>query len=76
MSGVLGDVLLVVAVVAASFSSGWVLGDAPARGIASRKAFTWAALQFVEFPVFFWLYTRIRPRRRLDLPIEDADPRA
>jgi hypothetical protein len=26
----------------------------------------WAALQFVEFPVFLWLYRRIRPRRRLD----------
>ena len=75
MSDVLGDALLVVLVVAASFSAGWVLRDAQARGIPSRKAFTWAALQFVEFPVFLWLYTRIRPRRRLDLPIEDADPR-
>ncbi len=37
-------------------------------GIPTRKAFTWAALQFVEFPVFLWLYRRIRPRRRLDAP--------
>ena len=55
-------------VIAASFSSGWVLRDAQARGIPTRKAFTWAALQFVEFPVFLWLYRRIRPRRRLDAP--------
>ena len=76
MSDVVGDVLLIVLVVAASFSAGWVLRDAQARGIPSRKAFTWAALQFVEFPVFLWLYRRIRPRRRLDLPIEDPDRRA
>ena len=69
---VFGDVLMVVLVIAASFSAGWVLRDAQARGIPTRKAFTWAALQFVEFPVFLWLYTRIRPRRRLDLPADDA----
>jgi hypothetical protein len=69
---VFGDALMVVLVIAASFSAGWVLRDAQARGIPTRKAFTWAALQFVEFPVFLWLYTRIRPRRRLDLPVDDA----
>jgi hypothetical protein len=64
-----GIAILLVLVIAASFSSGWVLRDAQARGIPTRKAFTWAALQFVEFPVFLWLYRRIRPRRRLDEPI-------
>jgi hypothetical protein len=63
-----GIAILLVLLVAASFSSGWVLRDAQARGIPTRKAFTWAALQFVEFPVFLWLYRRIRPRRRLDAP--------
>ena len=63
-----GIVILLALVGAASFSAGWVLRDAQARGIPTRKAFTWAALQFVEFPVFLWLYRRIRPRRRLDAP--------
>jgi hypothetical protein len=67
-----GSAVMIVLVAAASFSAGWVLRDAQARGIPTRKAFTWAALQFVEFPVFLWLYTRIRPRRRLDLPLDDA----
>ena len=71
MTSTFGTVLVIVLVGAASFSAGWVLRDAQARGIPSRKAFAWAALQFVEFPVFLWLYRRIRPRRRLDLP-DDA----
>jgi hypothetical protein len=61
----LGTVIMPALVGAASFSAGWVLRDAQARGIPTRKACTWAALQFVEFPVFLWLY---RPRRRLDAP--------
>jgi hypothetical protein len=69
-----GIAILLVLLVAASFSSGWVLRDAQARGIPTRKAFTWAALQFVEFPVFLWLYRRIRPRRRLDAPTATAVP--
>jgi drug/metabolite transporter (DMT)-like permease len=60
--------IVLVLVGAASFSAGWVLRDAQARGIPTGKAFVWAALQFVEFPVFLWLYRRIRPRRRLDVP--------
>ena len=70
-----GMAILLVLVIAASFSSGWVLRDARARGIPTRKAFTWAALQFVEFPVFLWLYRRIRPRRRLDAPVAVPDDR-
>jgi hypothetical protein len=42
---VLGDVILIVVVGAASFGAGWVLRDAQARGIPRRKAYTWAALQ-------------------------------
>jgi hypothetical protein len=42
-----GMAILLVLVIAASFSSGWVLRDAQARGIPTRKAFTWAALQNV-----------------------------
>ncbi|MFZ0041354.1 MAG: hypothetical protein WAK93_08610 [Solirubrobacteraceae bacterium] len=61
-----GDLLAIVLVAAAVASSVWVLRDARARGIPRRKAFTWAALQFVEWPVFLWLYHRIRPRRRLE----------
>jgi hypothetical protein len=72
MTDAVGSVVTIVLVAAASFSAGWVLRDAQARGIPTRKAFTWAALQFVEFPVFLWLYTRIRPRRRLDVPLDDA----
>jgi drug/metabolite transporter (DMT)-like permease len=64
-----GIAIMLALVGAASFSAGWVLRDAQARGIPTRKARTWAALQFVEFPVFLWLYRRIRPRRRLDAPV-------
>ena len=65
----LGIAIMLALVAAASFSAGWVLRDAQARGIPTRKARTWAALQFVEFPIFLWLYRRIRPRRRLDAPV-------
>jgi hypothetical protein len=59
-------VLYAVAIVAigtVSFSSGWVLRDARARGLPTRKAVTWAALQGVEWPLFLWLYRRVRPTR-------------
>jgi hypothetical protein len=55
--------LIVGAVVsAAACATGWVLHDARTRGIPRRKAIVWAALQWVEFPLFLWLYRRIRPR--------------
>jgi heme/copper-type cytochrome/quinol oxidase subunit 2 len=54
-------VLVVVGVVA--FSMGWVLRDARARAIPRGKAATWAALQWIEFPLFLWLYRRARPKR-------------
>jgi hypothetical protein len=57
-------VVVVVVVAAAAFSTGWVLRDAAARGIPQRKALTWAALQWVEFPLFLWLYRRIRPKSK------------
>lgn len=65
----LGDAVLVIVVVGASFSAGWVLRDARARGIPTRKAFTWSALQLVEWPLFLWLYHRVRPKR-----IRERDP--
>ncbi len=66
MSGtVVGNVVVLALVSAAAFSTGWVLRDARARGIPRRKALTWAALQWVEFPLFLWLYRRARPRRKL-----------
>jgi hypothetical protein len=64
-STAIADVIVLVAVSAAAFSTGWVLRDARAR----RKALTWAALQWVEFPLFLWLYRRIRPTRRRDAPV-------
>jgi hypothetical protein len=60
---VLGALIVVVLVGAASFCAGWVLRDAKARGIPRRKAFAWSALQFVEWPLFLWLYHRVRPKR-------------
>jgi hypothetical protein len=57
-------VLLVIATVA--FSTGWVLRDAQARGLPRRKALTWAALQWIEFPLFLWLDRRIRSQPRGD----------
>ncbi|MGA9762170.1 MAG: hypothetical protein WBQ14_07090 [Gaiellaceae bacterium] len=56
-------ILMVCVVALVFFVAGWVLADARSRGLPRRKALTWAALQGVEFPLFFWLYRRIRPRR-------------
>ena len=65
MSGTaVADVIVLVLVGAAAFSTGWVWRDAQARGLPRRKALTWAALQWIEFPLFLWLYRRIRPTRR------------
>lgn len=61
-SDVIGLLIVSAVVSAAAFSTGWVLHDARARGIPRRKAIVWAALQWVEFPLFLWLYRRIRPR--------------
>ena len=65
---VVGDVVVLVLVSAAAFSTGWVLRDATARGMPRRKVLTWAVLQWVEFPLFLWLYRRIRPKRRREAP--------
>ena len=59
----IGVVILAVVVTLVSFAAGWVLADARSRGLPRRKALTWAALQGIEFPLFFWLYRRARPRR-------------
>jgi len=59
----IGIVILVAVVALVTFAAGWVLADARARGLPRRKALTWAALQGIEFPLFFWLYRRVRPRR-------------
>ncbi|MGZ4358736.1 MAG: hypothetical protein ACXVZW_03025 [Gaiellaceae bacterium] len=59
----IGMAILVAVVGLVAFAAGWVLSDARARGLPRRKALTWAALQGIEFPLFFWLYRRIRPRR-------------
>jgi hypothetical protein len=58
-----GVVVLAVVVGLVCFAAGWVLSDARARGLAWRKAIPWALLQSIEFPLFFWLYRRNRPRR-------------
>jgi hypothetical protein len=55
--------VLVAAIALVSFSAGWVFRDARARGLPTRKAVTWAALQGVEWPLFLWLYRRARPTR-------------
>jgi len=60
--GQFGDVIGAGFVVAAAFSSAWVIRDASLRNIPRRKALTWAALQWIEFPLFLWLYRRIRPK--------------
>ena len=57
-----GLIIVIALVSAAAFSTAWVLRDARARGIPRRKALTWAALQWIEFPLFLWLYRRIRPK--------------
>jgi hypothetical protein len=59
----IGMTVLLVVVSAASVSAGWVFRDARARGLPTRKALTWAALQGAEWPVFLLLYRRIRPHR-------------
>jgi hypothetical protein len=64
-STVVGDVIAIVLVAAACLSAAWVLRDARARGIPMRKAMAWVVLQFVEWPVFLWLYRRVRPRTTL-----------
>jgi hypothetical protein len=61
-STAIADLIVLVLVSAAAFSTGWVLRDAQARGLSRGKALIWAALQWVEFPLFFWLYRRIRPQ--------------
>jgi hypothetical protein len=63
-STTVGDLITILLVGAAAFSTGWVLRDARARGLPRRKALTWAALQWIEFPLFLWLYRRIRPKSR------------
>jgi hypothetical protein len=65
-------IILVVVVSAAALSTGWVLRDARARGIPRRKAVTWAALQWIEFPLFLWLYRRIRPKGKRRTTDEQA----
>lgn len=69
---VIGTIIVVALVSAAAFSTGWVLRDARARGIPRRKALTWAALQWVEFPLFLWLYHRARPKRKRPAGDENA----
>jgi hypothetical protein len=63
-----GDVIAYGMVAAAAVCTVWELHDALASGLPRRKALTWAALQWVEFPLFLWLYRRIRPKgkRRAD----------
>jgi hypothetical protein len=63
-STAVSNVIVVVLVATVAFSTGWVLHDARARGLPWRKAVTWALLQWIEFPLFLWLYRRIRPSRR------------
>jgi hypothetical protein len=63
--------LIVLVVSAAAFSTGWVLRDARARGLPRRKALTWAAVQWIEFPFFLWVYRRIRPKGRRDATRSD-----
>jgi hypothetical protein len=57
------QVIVFVVVSAVAVSTAWVIRDASARGIPRRKALTWAALQWIEFPLFLWLYRRARPKR-------------
>ncbi|HEY5159790.1 MAG TPA: hypothetical protein VII83_01845 [Gaiellaceae bacterium] len=59
----IGVVILAAVIALVFFAAGWVLADARSRGLPFRKALTWSALQGVEFPLFFWLYRRARPRR-------------
>jgi len=67
-SDTIGTIVALVVVAAAACSTVWVLRDAAARGIPRRKALTWAALQWVEFPLFLWFYRRIRPKTKRTSP--------
>jgi hypothetical protein len=67
--GQLGVVIVIALVAAAAFSSAWVIRDASLRNIPRRKALTWAALQWIEFPLFLWLYRRARPKGRRPRPV-------
>jgi hypothetical protein len=71
-STTVGDLIVLVLVSTAAFSTGWVLRDAQARGLPRRKALTWAALQWVEFPLFLWLYRRIRPKGKREASRSDS----
>lgn len=66
-SATVGDLIVLLIIATVAFSTGWVLRDAQARGLPRRKALTWAALQWIEFPLFLWLYRRIRPKPRRDV---------
>ena len=66
-SSTVGDLIVLLIIATVAFSTGWVLRDARARGLPRRKALTWAALQWIEFPLFLWLYRRIRPKPRRDV---------
>jgi hypothetical protein len=46
-----------------------VIRDASLRNIPRRKALTWAALQWIEFPLFLWLYRRTRPKGTRHRPV-------
>jgi hypothetical protein len=67
--GQIGTVIAVGLVAAAAFSSVWVIRDASLRNIPRRKALTWAALQWIEFPLFLWLYRRARPKGVRSRPV-------
>ena len=67
--GQIGAVIAVALVAAAAFSSVWVIRDASLRNIPRRKALTWAALQWIEFPLFLWLYRRARPKGVRSRPV-------
>lgn len=61
-SHTVGLIVALVVVATVACSTGWVIRDATARGLSRRKALTWAALQWIEFPLFLWLYRRVRPK--------------
>jgi hypothetical protein len=63
-SAVVGDIIAVAFVAAAALATGWVLRNARARRLPRRKALTRATLQWIEFPLFLWLYRRIRPKHK------------
>jgi hypothetical protein len=67
--GQIGTVIAIALVAAAALSSVWVIRDASLRNIPRRKALTWAALQWIEFPLFLWLYRRARPKTVRSRPV-------